>query len=114
MKKTMTRTETRTIEVCDLCERDAGNGFHRCCSICGNKTCLTCGRTVYPEVENGKPNIIDWQVTCCHECEAIGADNLRQIQQALRVANRAVANITRDWRGMVPGICADNKREAVQ
>lgn len=108
MKKTIIRTETRTIEVCDLCERDAANGFHRDCSICGKRCCLTCARAVFPEVDS---RVIDWQLTVCSECEPIGAENMRQIQQALRIANAVVVRQTRAWRGMVEGIYTDNKRK---
>lgn len=100
MKKQVTTTSTKTIDVCDLCERDATNGFHKHCSICGRFCCLTCARAIF----QAPPRVaIDWQLNLCCECEASGAYRLDRMLSTVAVADRAIGRQLSDWKASVKG-----------
>lgn len=102
MKKTITRTETRTVEVCDLCERDCGNGFHSDCFICNRRTCLTCSRLFeFADINRErKSRILELPLKICHECEEKGdtLHHIERIEAAVAGADVKVVKLIDEWR----------------
>lgn len=82
MKKTVTETKTRIVEVCDLCERDCSNGFSNRCYICGRQTCMTCSRLIeFCDINRERERrILELPLKVCHECEEAG-DKLHHIER---------------------------------
>lgn len=103
MKKTITETKSRTVEVCDLCERDCGNGFHNDCYVCRRRCCLTCCRGIDFGKTAGERRIIDLYLQVCHECEAIGNERLLvgKMEEAAHVANVELLCALHSWRAIV-------------
>lgn len=102
MKKTITRTETRTVDVCDLCERDCSNGYKNTCFICRRETCLTCSR-FFDFAGKNQNRIIELAVKICHECEA-KAETLHypdRIQAVVEGADKKARDMIDEWRTLV-------------
>ena len=106
MKKTITETRSRTVEVCDLCERDCSNGFHNHCYICGRQTCLTCSRLIDFVREMDKSaeqrRILELPLKICCECEKVGESLplvfIERINAACVGANHKVVELLDQWR----------------
>ena len=88
-------TVTRTIDVCDLCDRDCSNGFHNICFICNRQTCLTCSRLFYPV--NPRTSYLEFGIKICHKCEAIGT-GWHDLEKVLQEADGKVGLIIRQWK----------------
>lgn len=110
MKKLVTEMKTREIDACDLCENDCSNGFHNRCFLCQRQTCLRCSRGLYFRTDKDK-RLLDFHLTVCHECEAIGNNTLpdeshadlfliERITATMDGADRKVRELVDQWRAL--------------
>lgn len=99
MQKSITQTTTRTVTVCDLCGRDASNGFHNHCYVCRRECCLTCSRLVDMGGDRDR-RLLEFPVKVCCECEAI-SDKLHYAERmtaAVEGADATVRRLLDEWR----------------
>ena len=103
MKKQITETKSRTVEACDLCERDCGNGFYNDCYVCRRRCCLTCCRGIDFGKTAGERRLIDLYLKVCHECEAIGNERffVEKMEEAAKDANVFLIAALDSWRAIV-------------
>lgn len=102
MKKTITTTQTRTVDICDLCEKDCSNGFKNTCYICRRDTCLRCSRLIEFADQNHERNsrILELPLHVCHVCEQIGytLHHIERIEAAIAGADVKTVALLAEWK----------------
>lgn len=102
MKKTITTTTTKTIECCDLCEKDCSNGFHNDCYVCGRRCCLRCSRLIeFADIDHErKRRILELPLKICCQCEAVGKKlhHIERMEGAIAGADVKVLRLLDEWR----------------
>ncbi len=99
MKKTITKTITKSIEVCDNCEGDCSHGFANHCYICGGQFCFRCSRFVdYANEPSSDNRILELPVHVCCRCEEVGGVIPGLLAEHMRCADISVCGLIRDWK----------------
>lgn len=91
-------TQSTTVSVCDLCERDCSNGFNYHCYICKRECCSRCLRLI--EFGSDESRMIEFPIKVCCECEQLAptlhcADRL---EATVEGADMKVREIIGQWR----------------
>lgn len=100
----------RTIQTCDLCDRDLGGIAANKCDICGREACYSCSalRLAY---DAHQPGWIDMGFLICKECEEVGrgmpSPPLEAIKGVVAAADADVSQMLRCWREAV----SDKRKE---
>jgi len=94
-------TAKRTIQTCDLCDRDMGGIAANKCDICGREACCGCS-TLRLAYDTRNPGRIDLGVRVCRDCELAGREEptspMEVIQAAVKEADKQVCGALGVWR----------------
>lgn len=104
MKKTVEKTRTVEVLVCDFCERECGTG--NTCHICGKWGCYRC--TKFTALYHDKPGrcFADQYIHVCQDCDEAGEDvSGISYQESIRITfdnadheAKRVIGLWREWR----------------
>ena len=95
MRKEIKTETTRTVFICDLCEKQADNADH--CWLCRREVCYTCRKLMFC----GKPDdLVEFPIKVCSECQK--HDRLvDRIQSILDGANCKLREFVGIWKKAV-------------
>ena len=102
MKKIVTQTLTKTIDACDLCERECGFGFSNACFFCNRQCCYRCSRGIEFAGDHDK-RLLEFFLKVCCKCEELGEEKLAmsdRLKATLQGADKKVREIVDQWRGL--------------
>ena len=94
-------TAKRTIQTCDLCDRDLGGCSPNKCDICGREAGYCCS-TLRLAYDGRQPGRIDLGFRVCRDCDLAGREEptppMEVIKQAVRVADKQIGVALEVWR----------------
>lgn len=99
MRKEIRTVVNKTVDVCDLCEKDCSNGFHNVCFFCGKQTCLRCSRLMF-HARSGSGDLLEFAIKVCHVCEE-HTELAEKVQAVLDGANKQLREWVDLWRKAV-------------
>lgn len=95
MRKQRIVETTKTVTVCDLCERDASNGFSDYCFFCHREVCLTC-RTLLFCNPSGGDWLLEFPIKVCLRCRYDDLEKL--VAEAMLDVNKKLRTVVDLWR----------------
>lgn len=98
MRKEITVPQTKYVTLCDLCGKDASNGFSDTCWICRKEVCLNCRALLFAGHDN---DVIEMPIKVCKTCQKVGSEYRAGIDSALVMANREVRMQLDTWKQLV-------------
>lgn len=104
-KREIETTTKRTIQTCDLCDRDLGGISPNKCDICGREAGYCCS-TLRLMYDARHPGRIDLSLQVCRDCGKVdlamcGDAYSRLIHETVTRADQAIASLLEQWRGWV-------------